>query len=82
MGRYYKLTVGGQTWSSQYNNKDDPGAPLVELDINIAPAVQGPPSSCHASATARAEAPQFGRTPASQNSTLKQGHQMGPLGLG
>ena len=35
-------------------------------------AVQGPISSYHASATARAEAPKVGRTPASQYSTLKQ----------
>src|ERR1019366_8764254 len=35
-------------------------------------AVQGPISSYHASATARAEAPKVGRTPASQYSTPKQ----------
>jgi hypothetical protein len=35
-------------------------------------AVQGPISSYHASATARAEAPKVGRTPASQYSTLEQ----------
>jgi hypothetical protein len=45
MGRYYKFTVGNQTWSSQYNGKDDPGAPLIEMDINVAPADQGPQGS-------------------------------------
>jgi hypothetical protein len=45
MGRYYKFTVGNQTWSSQFNGKDDPAAPLVELDVNVAPADQGPQGS-------------------------------------
>ena len=35
-------------------------------------AVQGPISSYHAIAIARAEAPKVGRTPASQYSTLEQ----------
>jgi hypothetical protein len=45
MGRYFRFTVGNQTWSRQFNGKDDPGAPLVELDINVAPADQGPQGS-------------------------------------
>jgi hypothetical protein len=41
MGRFYRFTVGGQTWSSQYNNKEDPGAPLLEMDITVAPQGEG-----------------------------------------
>jgi hypothetical protein len=41
MGRFYRFTAGSKTWSSQYNNKEDPGAPLIELDVNIAPQGEG-----------------------------------------